>query len=88
MQRRVAQHSKDRAHDSQSHHVIPQSQHVEAKRAQNRAARNLDVEAVLVVDEREVAHFVDDQAFEAEVEDGELWKTLALGSWHSHWVVR
>jgi hypothetical protein len=72
MQRRKSKHEKRTRHNSQSRDITPQSQHIKAETAQNRTAGDFDVEAVLLVDERQVAHFVDDQAFEAEMEDGEL----------------
>jgi len=72
MQPRIPQHQENAAHDPQTQHIIPESQDVEAETAQDRAAGDFDVEAVFFVDEREVADFVYDQAFEAEVEDGEL----------------
>ena len=50
--------------------VAPERQHVKAKGRQDGRAGNLNVDAVLVVDEREIAHLVDDEAFEAVVEDG------------------
>ena len=73
MQRREPQHKERTRHNPQSRNITPQRQHIEAETAQNRTARDFNVEAVLLVDERQVADFVDDQAFETEVEDGELW---------------
>ena len=72
MQRRKPKHKERTRHDSQSRNITPQRQHIEPETAQDRASGDFDVEAVLLVDERQVTHFVDDQAFEAEVEDGEL----------------
>lgn len=72
MQRRKSKHEERTRHDSQTRNIMPQSQHIKAETAQDRTAGDFDVEAVLLVDEGQVAHFVDDQAFEAEVEDGEL----------------
>jgi hypothetical protein len=74
MQSRETQHEKRTRHNSQPRDIAPQRQHIEAETAQDRTAGDFDVEAVLLVDERQVAHFIDNQAFEAEVEDGELWK--------------
>ena len=68
----VSQHQKGGAKDSEPDDVCPQGEHVEAKTGQNCGTRNLDIQAVFVVDEREVAHLVDNEAFEAVVEDGEL----------------
>ena len=72
MQRRKPKHKERPRHDRQSRNIAPQRQHIKAETAQDRTAGDFDVEPVLLVDERQVAHFVDDQAFEAEVEDGEL----------------
>jgi hypothetical protein len=72
MQRRETKHEERTRHDSQTRNIPPQRQDIKAETAQDRTAGHFDIEAVLLVDERQVAHFVDDQAFEAEVEDGEL----------------
>lgn len=72
MQRRKPKHEKRTRHNSQSRNIPPQRQHIKAETAQDRTAGDFDVEPVLLVDEGQVADFVDDQAFEAEVEDGEL----------------
>ena len=72
MQRRKAKHEECARHDRQSRNITPQRQNIEAETAQDRTAGDFDVESVLLVDERQVAHFVDDQALEAEVEDREL----------------
>ena len=73
VQRRKPKHEEGARHDSQSRNITPKRQHIKAETAQDRTARNFNVEAVLLIDERQVADFVHDQAFEAEVEDGELW---------------
>lgn len=72
MQRRKPKHEERTRHNSQPRDIPPQRQDIETETAQDRTAGHFDIEAVLLVDERQVAHFVDDQAFEAEVEDGEL----------------
>ena len=72
MQRRESQHKERTRHDSQSRNITPKRQHIKAETAQDRTAGDFDVEAVLLIDEGQVADFVDDQALEAEVEDGEL----------------
>lgn len=77
IQRRIPQHRKHSAHHSQSRDISPKSQHIETKTAQNRTAGDLNVETVFLVNKRQVAHFIDDQAFEAEVEDGELEENVS-----------
>jgi hypothetical protein len=72
MQRRITQHEKRGTNNRQSTNIPPKRKHIKPETAQNRTTGDFDVEAVLLIDEREVAHFVDDEAFEAEVEDGEL----------------
>lgn len=74
VQRRVTQHSKHGAHDSQSGDISPKGEDIEAERAQDRRTGDFDVETVFLVHEREVADFIDNQAFEAEVEDGKLFE--------------
>ena len=72
MQSSVPQHQKHTTNQPQPRHIVPKRQHIEPETAQNRTARDFNVEAVFLVHEREGADCVDDQAFEAEVEDGEL----------------
>jgi len=72
MQRRISQHQKHATINRQPNRIVPKRQNVESESRQDRRTGDLDVEAVLVVHEREVADFVDDEAFEAVVEDGEL----------------
>jgi len=69
----VSQDEEDTTVDSKADSVVPQRENVEAERAQNRRAGDFDVEAVFLVDEREVADFVDDEAFKTVVEDRELF---------------
>jgi len=72
MQRRIPQHDKDPTEHRQAPAIPPQREIVEAERRQDSGARDLDVEAVLFVDEGEGADFVYDEAFEGVVENGEL----------------
>lgn len=69
MHSQVRKHHKRTTKDSQTDTVLPQRLCVEAKRAQDSGARDFDIKAVFVVDEREVFDFVDDEAFEGVVED-------------------
>lgn len=78
MQRRKPKHKERSRHNRQPRNITPQRQHVETETAQDSTAWDFNVEAVLLVDEGQVAHFVDDQALEAEVEDGELWEKETL----------
>ena len=65
----IPQHQEHTTKDRQSNAIIPQLQDFESERAQDGWTRYLDIEAVFVVCQGEVAHFVDDHAFEPEVED-------------------
>jgi hypothetical protein len=65
----IPQHQKHTTNNPQPSHIMPQRQDIKPETAQDSTAGHFDVEAVLLVDERQVAHLVDDQAFEAEVED-------------------
>ena len=67
MQRRIPQHQENPTIHRQPHTIAPQRQHIEAKRREDHRAGDLDIEAVLLVLEGEIAHFVDDEAFEAVV---------------------
>lgn len=68
----IAHDRENAANYSEADDVAPEREDVEAETAQNRRAGDFDVQAILLVDQGEVADFVDDQAFEAVVEDGEL----------------
>lgn len=72
MQRRISKHKEDSAKDREANCVVPQAQHVKPEARQNRTSRDFNVQAVFLVDERQVADFIDDQAFESEVEDRKL----------------
>ena len=65
-------------HDAQRNDIGPQRHGVETERAENGGAGHFDVEAVFVVDEGQVADFVDDEGFEAVVEDGELGACVSV----------
>ena len=65
----ISQHQKNAAEDGQSNSIRPQCEVVEAERAENGGAGDVDVEPVFVIREAQIPDFVDDQAFEAEVED-------------------
>jgi hypothetical protein len=72
VQSSVTQHQEHTTNHPQPLYIPPKRQHIKPETAQNSTTRNLNVKTVLLVYEREVADLVDDQAFEAEVEDGEL----------------
>lgn len=52
--------------------ILPQSQVVESKSTQDRCTGHFNVETVLVIDQSKECDFVDNQSFEAVVEDREL----------------
>lgn len=68
----ISQHDERASKHREANAVLPQRHSVKAKRAEDRRARDLDVEAVLVVHEGKVADLVYDEALEGVVEDGEL----------------
>jgi hypothetical protein len=68
----ICQHNEGGAENCETNCVAPQRQRLEAKRAEDGGAWNFDVEAILVIDEAEIPDLVDDQAFETEMEDGQL----------------
>jgi hypothetical protein len=73
----VGQNEKYSAKHAEADGVEPHVRVVEAEGAEDGGARDLDVDAVLVVAEAQRADLVDDQALEAVVEDGEL-ETLMI----------
>lgn len=70
MHRQVCQDNEASGEDGKANDIAPQSKDVEAKGAEDRRARDFDVEAVLVIDQGQILDFVDDQGFKAVVEDG------------------
>lgn len=68
MHSRIRQNDERTAIHSQPNTISPERLHIEAKAAQDGGARHFDIEAVFVVDEREVFDFVNDEAFESVVE--------------------
>ena len=72
MNSRIPETQKHGTKHRQADGIALERQDVEAEGGQDGGARDFDVQAVLVVDEGLVAGLVDDEAFEGEVEDGEL----------------
>ena len=72
MHRSVGNHNKTAREDGKANNVFPQRTIVKAESAQYRGAWNFDVEAVLMIDQGEIFHFVDNETFKAVMEDGEL----------------
>ncbi len=83
MHRNVSNHDERGRKNGQSHNIIPQSTIVEAESAEDGCAWYLDVETVFMVDQGEVFDFIDDEAFEAVMEDRKLCgiSTSHTGGW-------
>lgn len=58
--------------------ITPQRQGVEAKGTEDRRPGDFDVQPVLVVDQSEEGHLVDDQGLETIVEDGQLDQQISM----------
>lgn len=69
---KICKNDKGATEYGESNTVLPQGLRIETKRAENSGARNLDIKAILVVDEGEIFDFVDNKAFEGVVEYREL----------------
>lgn len=65
----ICQYDETRTKHSETYCVRSQSSIVETEGAQDGGTRYLDVKAILVVNETQSADFIDDQAFEAKVEN-------------------
>ena len=72
MHSQISQHHERASKHREANAVLPQRHSIKPKGAKDSGARDLDVEAVLVVYEGEVADLVYDEALEGVVEDGEL----------------
>lgn len=69
----IRQHHERRPKHRQARGIHLQRTVVEAEGAQDSCTGNLDIESVFAVYQTQGAHFVYDEAFEAVVEDGELF---------------
>ncbi len=72
MHRDISNYNERGRKNAEADNVIPQSTIVEAKGTEDGCAGDFDVQAVFVVDQGEVFDFVDDETFEAVVEDRKL----------------
>ena len=58
--------------DAETDNILPQSQVIKAKCAENGSTGYFDIETVFMIDQCQISSFVDDQGFEAIMEDGQL----------------
>jgi len=79
--REVGEDHKHARKYTQPNHISPQRHHIKPKRAQDGRPRHLDINAVLVVHERQVLDFVDNKSFESVVENGQLSTRSAPQEW-------
>lgn len=77
MHRSIRNDNKHPRDHPQPDHIPPQRLCVEPECTEDRRSRNLDVQAVFVVDQRQERHFVDNERLESVVEDGQLSVELA-----------
>ena len=68
----ISQHQEYTAEDCKTDGVTPERQNVEAEGAENCGTRYFNVKTILVVNERKIAHFVNNQTFETVMEDRNL----------------
>lgn len=59
---------------SKADYIRPKCEGIDAKSAEDRCARDLDIEAIFVVDESEICNLIDAESFEAIVKYRELSK--------------
>ncbi len=64
----VCDDNKGAREDGQPNYILPHGQVVKSKCAQNGRTRDLDIEAVFMIDQSQVGGFVDDERFEAIME--------------------
>ena len=69
MHSQIGDQDESPGEDAETDDIFPQRQVVEAESTQDGRAGDFDVETVLVIDEGEEGDFVDDETFEAVVED-------------------
>lgn len=68
MHSRVCNHYECSREDGKSNHIRPQAAIVEAKCAENRGTGDFYIEPILVVNQGEIFHLVDNESFETIVE--------------------
>ena len=69
MHRSVCKHDEDAAYYSETNAVPPQRTVVKSKGAQDGSAGDFDIKTLLVIDQAQLPHFVDDEALEAVMEN-------------------
>ncbi len=69
MHSRISQHGKSSAKHSKPKSIARQSLNIKPERAENSRTGYFDIDTVLVVSQREVLDLVDDETFEAIVEN-------------------
>ena len=67
--RSVCNDDKGPRNHSEANHIVPESKRVEAECAQDRGSGDFDVQAILVVNQSQEGDLVDNQGFEAIMED-------------------
>lgn len=70
MHRAIGHDNKHPRNHPQPNDIPPQSLRVESKCAEDGCPRNLDIQSILVVNQRQERHFVDNKRLESVVEDG------------------
>lgn len=68
----VGNHDECAGDYTQPNNILPKRQSIEPKSAQDGGPWDLNVQPILMVDQRKERHFVDNQGLEAVVEDGQL----------------
>lgn len=69
MHRSVCNDDKGPRNHSKANHIVPESKGVETECAQDRGSGNLNVQAILVVNQGEEGDLVNDEGFKAIMED-------------------
>jgi hypothetical protein len=66
----VRNYYKSARKHGETDNIFPQSQVIKAKCAENGGTGYFNVEAVFMIDQSQISGFIDDQGFEAIMEDG------------------
>ena len=70
MHRGIGNDDKDTRVYGQAGHILPESEDVESKGAQDRSTRHFNIQPVLSIDQSQKPNFIDAQSFKPVVEDG------------------
>lgn len=78
MHSKVAKCQEDTGEDGQTDNVVPHRKRIETEGAEYGCSRNFNVKAEFMINQGEIADFVDNECFESVMKDRKLLKISTL----------